>query len=254
MTQIHFTLVLHWTEVWATGNTLQRLPESYKAGIISWWNLLDPFGVPTLTPWDLHAGSLLLCGRILLCSVATSRKPLWRNLQTIAVTSRWREDWQSATVVNSNLVVDPTIRLPGFDLHRRQWSLLNRFWSGQGHCNACHKKWGFTDNELWLEKSRHCHTSSTLVHWPNLTAVYCAYNKAAVNWLTTWLLAHDNNKLITTTSLMTYTYTLPGQLIGLCHSLGGDFMYPCNRFRASCIEGVISCSSLPVNSYSCHGH
>jgi len=28
----------------------------------------------------------------------------------------------------------------GFDLHRRQWSRLNRFRTGQGHCNACHKK------------------------------------------------------------------------------------------------------------------
>ena len=73
-----------------------------------------------------------------------SRKPLWRDMQSIDVTSRWREDWQSATVVNSTLVVDPTIRLPGFDLHRRQWSLLNRFRTGQGHCNACHKKWGFS--------------------------------------------------------------------------------------------------------------
>ena len=27
-------------------------------------------------------------------------------------------------------------------------SLLNRFRTGQGHCNTCHKKWGFTDNEL----------------------------------------------------------------------------------------------------------
>ena len=71
----------------------------------------------------------------------------WRDMQSIDVTSRWREDWQSATVVNSTLVVDPTIRLPGFDLNRRQWSLLNRFRTGQGHCNACHKKWGFTDNE-----------------------------------------------------------------------------------------------------------
>ena len=70
-----------------------------------------------------------------------SRKPLWRDLQTIDVTSQWREDWQSATVVNSTSVVDPTIRLPGFNLHRRQWSLLNRFQTGQGHCNACHKKW-----------------------------------------------------------------------------------------------------------------
>ena len=33
-----------------------------------------------------------------------SRKPLWRDLQSIDVTSRWREDWQSATVVNSALV------------------------------------------------------------------------------------------------------------------------------------------------------
>ena len=40
-----------------------------------------------------------------------------RDLQSIDVTSRWREDWQSATAVNSTLVVDPTIRLPGFDLH-----------------------------------------------------------------------------------------------------------------------------------------
>jgi len=46
-----------------------------------------------------------------------SRKPLWRDLHTINVTSRWREDWQSATVVNSTLVVDHTIRLPGFNLH-----------------------------------------------------------------------------------------------------------------------------------------
>jgi len=34
-----------------------------------------------------------------------SRKPLWRDMQSIDVTSRWREDWQSATVVNSTLVV-----------------------------------------------------------------------------------------------------------------------------------------------------
>ena len=30
----------------------------------------------------------------------------------------------------------------------RQWSLLERFRTGQGHCNACHNKWSFTDNEL----------------------------------------------------------------------------------------------------------
>ena len=52
MTPTQYTLGWHWIGLWATGNTLQRRRESYKAGIISWWNLLDPLGVPTLTLWD----------------------------------------------------------------------------------------------------------------------------------------------------------------------------------------------------------
>jgi len=99
--------------------------------------------------------------------------------------------------VNSSLVEDPTIRLPGFDLHRRQWSLLNRFRTGQGHCNACHKKRSFTDNELC-----DCGETQTMSHIVNscpltkfdggLLRLYEA-DEAAVNWLTTWLLAYDNN-------------------------------------------------------------
>ena len=83
-----------------------------------------------------------------------------------------------------------TADLPGFDLHRRQWSLLNRFRTGQGHCNACHKKWGFTDNELC-----DCGEIQTVSHIVN----FCPLTKfdggllrlheadeAAVDWLTTY--------------------------------------------------------------------
>jgi len=35
-----------------------------------------------------------------------------------------------------SVVCDPTIRQPGFDLPRQQWSLLNRFRTEQGHCCA----------------------------------------------------------------------------------------------------------------------
>ena len=35
-------------------------------------------------------------------------------------------------MVNSHLVCDPTIRQPGFDHPRQQWSLLNRFRTEQG--------------------------------------------------------------------------------------------------------------------------
>jgi len=58
-------------------------------------------------------------------------------------------------------------------------STQNRFRTGQGHCSACHKKWVFTDNELCDcgDIQTMSQLSSTLVHWPNLTAVYCAYMK-----------------------------------------------------------------------------
>ena len=93
-----------------------------------------------------------------------------------------------ATVVNSSLVEDTTIRLPGFELHRRQWSLLNRFRTSQGHCNACRKKWTFTDNELC-----DCGETQTMSHrqlFPltkfdgGLLRLHEA-DEAAVNWLTT---------------------------------------------------------------------
>ena len=111
-------------------------------------------------------------------------------MQSIDVTSRWREDWQSATVVNSTLVVDPTIRLPGFDLHRRQWSLLNRFRTGQGHCNACHKKWGFTDNELCdcgeIQTMSHIVNSCPLTKFDGCLLRLHEADEAAVDWLTTY--------------------------------------------------------------------
>jgi len=43
--------------------------------------------------------------------------------------------------------LDPTFRQPGFALPRQQWSLLNRFRTGQGHCGACKKKWKLSDSD-----------------------------------------------------------------------------------------------------------
>jgi len=111
-------------------------------------------------------------------------------MQSIDVTSRWREDWQSATVANSTLMVDPTIRLPSFDLRRRQWSLLNRFRTGQGHCNASHKKWGFTDNELCdcgeIQTVSHIVNSCPLTKFDGGLLRLHDADEAADDWLTTY--------------------------------------------------------------------
>ena len=61
------------------------------------------------------------------------------------IKSQSRESWKSAPVVNAHLVDDPTIRQPGFTLPQQQWSLLNHFRTGQGHCVACRKIWRLTD-------------------------------------------------------------------------------------------------------------
>jgi len=78
----------------------------------------------------------------------TSRKPLWLDLQPVDIKSRWRHNWKSTQVVNSHLVCTPTIRQPGFNLPRQQWSLLNRFSMEQGHCGASRRTWRLTDTDL----------------------------------------------------------------------------------------------------------
>ena len=87
-------------------------------------------------------------------------------LQPVDIKSRWRHNWKSAQVVNSHLVCDPTIRQPGFDLPRQQWSLLNRFRTKQGHCTAVPAEGNGILHTLIcvpVERSRRCPTLSNPV-------------------------------------------------------------------------------------------
>ena len=69
--------------------------------------------------------------------------------------TRWCEDWQSATVLNSSLADDPTVWHPGFHLPRRQWSLLNRFRRGQDNCDMCQNTSGLTTENEMRDCGRH---------------------------------------------------------------------------------------------------
>ena len=93
-------------------------------------------------------------------------------------------------MANSTLVVDPTVGLPGFYLHRRQRSLLNRFRTGQGHCNACRKKWVCTDNELCdyaeIQTMSHIVNSCPLTKFDGGLLRLHEADEAAVDWLTTY--------------------------------------------------------------------
>ena len=91
------------------------------------------------------------------------------------IKSRWRHNWKSAQAVNSHLVCDPTIRQPGFDLPRQQWSLLNRFRAEQGHCSACRRKWRLTLFCVLVARPRRCPTLSNPVPWQNWMAAHLGY-------------------------------------------------------------------------------
>jgi len=137
-----------------------------------------------------------------------SRKPPWRDPVAVDVSSRWCEDWQSAKAMSSSLVDDPTVRAPGFYLRQRQWSLLNRFRTGQGHCGTCRKKWGLTDNEIF-DCGRHpdnVSIMSVIASCPltkldrGLQRLHATDN-AAVDWLTSYVIMMPTTASLLVSSL-----------------------------------------------------
>ena len=77
-----------------------------------------------------------------------SRHPVWLALpgENFSATSNWQEDWMNRGAWNSFLIDDPSARVPGFDLVRSDWVLLNRYRTGHGLCAASLHQWGVQDN------------------------------------------------------------------------------------------------------------
>ena len=94
------------------------------------------------------------------------------------------------TEFNSHLVCDPTIRQPGFDLPRQQWSLLNRFRTEQRHCGACRRKWQLTDTDLCpcgeTQTMSHIVESCPLTKLNGSLSQLHYADEDAVSWLTSY--------------------------------------------------------------------
>jgi len=118
---------------------------------------------------------------ILCCSFSRRLSPEGTRSSSC---SHARQQYQ---MVNSHLVCDPTIRQPGFDLPRKQWSLLNRFRTEQGHCGACRTE-GNGDLQtlicVLVARPRRCLTLSNPVPWQNwirlISATLCGWRRCFV--------------------------------------------------------------------------
>ena len=56
--------------------------------------------------------------------------------------------WEAATGPNKHVVHDQTIPPPGFKLPHRQWTALNRLYTGQGLCGSTLHRWWMRSDAL----------------------------------------------------------------------------------------------------------
>jgi len=93
-------------------------------------------------------------------------------------------------VVNLSLVDEPTIRQPGFNLPRQEWSLLNRFLTVQGHCGVCKKLWNQAATDLcpYGEKQTMSHivNSCPLKKFNSGLSQLRSADDEAIAWLTNY--------------------------------------------------------------------
>ena len=84
----------------------------------------------------------------------------------------WRAAWETDPPANSEIINDPTVPVPGANLPRREWCILNHFRSGAGRCAASLHQWGYTDNPLCVcgATQTSC-TSLTAARYTTLKAV-----------------------------------------------------------------------------------
>lgn len=80
-----------------------------------------------------------------------SRKPSLKTAIILDETgfqaiNHWREEWHNSNIDHNNLIADPSVRVPGFSLQRKEWVTLNRIRTGHGRCAYHMHKWGLTDD------------------------------------------------------------------------------------------------------------
>lgn len=92
-----------------------------------------------------------------------SRNPPTRTAKNLpnnfTIDEHWISEWNEE-VNNAHLIGNPTVKLNGFSLPRREWCNLNRIRAGHGVCNKSLNQWGIADSPL-CDK---CNAAEQTVH------------------------------------------------------------------------------------------
>ena len=91
--------------------------------------------------------------------------------------------------LNYEIIDDPCVKVGGFDLRRREWSLLNRFITGFCCCNELLFKWNYITSPFYdcdnvSQSMHHIFNSCTLWRFAcDMRELSCAKSARAVQWL-----------------------------------------------------------------------
>jgi len=102
-----------------------------------------------------------------------------------------------------NTTTEDSDRQPGVNLPQCPWSLINYFWTDQGHCASCHEKYGHATNVHVINVHTMLHTGSS---WPQIKLNGgLQWHYSADNVAVQWLMAHglwEQTMTITTITMI----------------------------------------------------
>ncbi len=110
-----------------------------KIFVRQWVKQLDQINLPIHTDLnDLPTSRLI------------SRKPPWSTWSRIASPYRpdmeWNYKWRESRVRNHELIDNPSVKVPGYELPRKAWVPLNRIRTGHGNCNHFLHLWNLVSS------------------------------------------------------------------------------------------------------------
>jgi len=75
-----------------------------------------------------------------------SRNPPWKsaivlNNTDVNINKTWKNEWEASKLNKQKFLKEPTDKPPGHNLHRKEWTTLNRISLGHGRC-------GYDDAQL----------------------------------------------------------------------------------------------------------
>jgi hypothetical protein len=118
-------------------NTMRLISGSVKSTQLQWLQVLANIAPPKLRREKVncrrHARSLLYEQMLDIPDQRLlSRRSVWNfdphpSTTLFSFPDTWTATWSASLPVNGDLIVDPNVRSPGFDLQRHNCMLLNRF-------------------------------------------------------------------------------------------------------------------------------